>query len=171
MTEITLPTIGWLGFLPALLIACTGMAALALDLVVRSEEGREGVAWVSVVGLVAAMIAAVALWGRGEVAFNGTVLADRYGLFFTLILCGASAIVLLMSVNFLETAGIQSGEFYALVLFATAGMVLMAMGNDLLVIFLALEVMSIAVYVLTGIAREDSRSIEAALKYFQSGSE
>jgi NADH-quinone oxidoreductase subunit N len=169
MTEIVFPIINWAAAMPALLVTGAALVVLGLDLLIRSDEGRVGLAWAGAIGLAAAMIAAVALWNRPGVAFDGTVIADRYGLFFTLIVCGASIVVILMAVNFLETAGIKLGEFYTLVLFATAGMVLMATANDLIVIFLALEVMSIAVYVLAGIAREDSRSTEAALKYFLLG--
>jgi NADH-quinone oxidoreductase subunit N len=74
-----------------------------------------------------------------------------------------------MAMNYLPAARIAAGEFYPLVLFATVGMVLMATGNDLIVVFLALEIMSIAVYVLAGIARDQPRSTEAALKYFLLG--
>ncbi len=169
MMDLTIPPIGWLAALPALLVTGTALLVLGLDLVMPWGEDRDGLAWVSILGLVATMVAAIALWGHGGRAFGGTVAADRYGLFFTLLVSGASAVVVLMAVDFLEITGIRLGEFYALVLFATAGMVLMAVGNDLIVIFLALEIMSVAVYVLAGIAREDARATEAALKYFLLG--
>ncbi len=169
MTEVTFSTIDWAAALPALVVGGAGPIVLGLDLMIGSAGRRTGLAWASVAGLVAAMVAAAVLWERGGTTFDGMVVADRYAVFFTVLLCGASALVVLMSVDFLETAALKVGEFYALVLFATAGMVLMAMGNDLIVIFLALEIMSIAVYVLTGIARDDPRSTEAALKYFLLG--
>jgi NADH-quinone oxidoreductase subunit N len=169
MIPITPPHVGWIGALPALIVTGTALLVLLLDLRVHSDEGREGLAWVSVAGLLATVIAAIAIWDGGRTAFGGTVLADRYGLFFTCLLSGASAVVVLMAVNFLETTGIKLGEFYALVLFATSGMVFMAMANDLIVVFLALEVMSVAVYVLAGIRREEPQATEAALKYFLLG--
>jgi NADH-quinone oxidoreductase subunit N len=168
--DLTMPSIGWLAALPLLLVTATALLVLGIDVVLPWGEERDGLAWVGILGLAATMVAAVALWGHGGTAFGGTVTADRYALFFTLLVCGASALVVLMALDFLETSHIRFGEFYALVLFATAGMVLMAMGTDLIVLFLALEIMSVAVYVLTGIAREDPRATEASLKYFILGS-
>jgi NADH-quinone oxidoreductase subunit N len=172
MTDIVFPAIGWLAALPALLVTGTALVVLAVDMAISSETGHglhEVLAWLGVLGLVAAMIASAALWNLGGAAFGNTLVADRYGLFFTVLVCGASAVVTLMAVDFLEIARIRIGEFYSLVLFATAGMVLMATGNDLMVLFLGLEIMSLAVYVLAGIARDEPRATEAALKYFLLG--
>jgi NADH-quinone oxidoreductase subunit N len=170
MTEIVFPTINWLAAAPALLVTATALIVLAVDVAMPADHDHHGVlAGLGVVGLVAAMIESARLWNPGGAAFGNTIVADRYGLFFTLLVCGASAVVILMAVDFLDTARIKIGEFYALVLFATAGMVLMATGNDLMVLFLALEIMSVAVYVLAGIARDEPRATEAALKYFLLG--
>jgi NADH-quinone oxidoreductase subunit N len=94
---------------------------------------------------------------------------DRYGLFFTLLFCVVSGLTLLMSMSYLETTEIKTGDYYSLVIFSTLGMVLMATATDLVVIFLGLEVMSIAAYALAGLARSELRSNEAALKYFLLG--
>jgi NADH-quinone oxidoreductase subunit N len=166
MMALVVPAIGWHAALPALIVTGVALVVLALDVALPPEDGREGLAWVGIAGLVGAMIAALTLWGARGMAFGGSLVADRYALFFILLVCGASAVVMLMAIDFLETVAIRRGEFYALTLFATAGMVLMAMGNDLIVVFLALEIMSVAVYVLAGIARDEPRSTEAALKYF-----
>ena len=82
------------------------------------------------------------------------VSADNFGLFFVLILVVIGVMTMLLSPPLVEREGLPEGEYYALMLFALAGMMLMATATDLLVIFLALEVMSLAVYVLTGIRRE-----------------
>jgi len=172
MTNVIFPSIDWLAALPALVVVTTALVVLTVDLAMSSEVDHAGhglLAGLGVLGLVGAMIASAMLWHRGGAAFGNTVVADRYGLFFSMLVCGASAIVTMMAVDFLATARIKIGEFYALVLFATAGMVLMATGNDLMVLFLALEIMSVAVYVLAGIARDEPRATEAALKYFLLG--
>ena len=81
----------------------------------------------------------------------------------------AAALTILSSIHYVRQVGIHEGEFYALVLFATVGMILMAAANDLMVFFLGLETMSVAVYVLTGMWRASGRSSEAAMKYFLMG--
>ena len=165
---ISPPDISWLAILPLLIIAGTAFVALAADLWAEGPD-REGLGWIGLVGLAAAAIAAIALWNVRHTSFADAVIIDRFGLFFTLLFCGASGLTLLMSMNYLEQTDIRTGEYYALILFCTAGMVLMATAADLIVLFLGLEVMSVAAYVLAGIWREQVRSNEAALKYFLLG--
>src|SRR5262249_5915955 len=93
----------------------------------------------------------------------------RYALFFTILLCIGSFLTVLMSVDFVREQPLPAGEYYALVLLSTAGMIFLAAATDLIVIFLALEIMTVAVYVLAGLFRRDARSTEAALKYFLLG--
>jgi NADH-quinone oxidoreductase subunit N len=102
-------------------------------------------------------------------AFNGSIALDSYGLFFNLVFCLAGILTLLMSVSYLNAADIHVGEYYSLTLFAIVGMIVMAAAADLITIFIGLETMSIAVYVLAGIWRQRLQSNEAALKYFLLG--
>ena len=95
---------------------------------------------------------------------------DNFSCFFYLIFILGAALTVLISRQYLEDYGKNLGEYYALLLFATVGMMLMAAGAHLIMIFLGLEIMSIAVYVLAGLFREDARSNEAALKYLILGS-
>jgi NADH-quinone oxidoreductase subunit N len=95
--------------------------------------------------------------------------ADRYGLFFTIVVCVSAALTLLMSVEFVREWGLPAGDYYTLVLLSTAGMVFLAQANDLIVLFVALEIMSVGVYVLAGLLRGDLRSNEASMKYFLLG--
>jgi NADH-quinone oxidoreductase subunit N len=97
------------------------------------------------------------------------VVADNFGLFVTWVLIIVGLLSLAISGPTVERERLPAGEYYALMLFATAGMMLMATASDLLVIFLALEVLSLAVYVLTGIRRESPVASEAAFKYFLLG--
>src|SRR6266446_2658243 len=104
--------------------------------------------------------------GRGEFAgFHESVVVDPFFLFFSILFLAATALVILLSVKFLEIEKEQEGEYYALLLFACVGMMLMASGIDLIVLFLGLETMALSFYVLTGFLRREKRSNEAALKY------
>jgi NADH-quinone oxidoreductase subunit N len=117
------------------------------------------------VGLAGAAISTALLWGRHQTGF-GVVAAVTFGLFFVMILVVIGVMTMLLSPPFVDREALPEGEYYALTLFALAGMMLMAMATDLLVIFLALEVMSLAVYVLTAIKRNSDASVEGAFKYF-----
>jgi NADH-quinone oxidoreductase subunit N len=165
---ITLPPISWIAILPLLIVTGTAVVTLFADLWMK-EPDRDALGWIGLAGLLATAVAAVSLWSTKLIAFSGAVALDRYGLFFTLLFCLASGLTLLMSMSYLETTDIRTGDYYTLVLFSTAGMVLMATATDLILIFLGLEVMSIAVYALSGIWRGQLRSNEAALKYFLLG--
>jgi len=165
---ISAPDISWIAILPLLILTVTAILTLVADLWMQGPD-RESLGWIGLVGLVVAAGAAVALWSTHLSTFSGAIVVDRYGLFFTLLFCLASGLTLLMSMSYLELTDIRTGDYYALVLFATVGMVLMATATDLIVIFLGLEVMSIAAYTLAGIWRGQVRSNEAALKYFLLG--
>jgi NADH-quinone oxidoreductase subunit N len=119
------------------------------------------------------LFSALTLWRlRGQVAMGGdlvgfheTVVVDNFFLFFAALFLAATALVILLSVKYLEIEKEEEGEYYALLLFACVGMMLMASGFDLIVLFLGLETMALSFYVLTGFLRRDKRSNEAALKY------
>ena len=113
-------------------------------------------------------VTGVLLWGRGTVSF-GVVSADNFGLFVTLVLALVGILTVALSSQVLERDGINEGEYYALTLFAIGGMMLMATATDLLVMFIALEILSLSVYILTGIRRESKAGAEAAFKYFLLG--
>jgi NADH-quinone oxidoreductase subunit N len=160
--------IAWLVLLPVLLLTGTALIVLVTDLFMEGPD-RDGLGWLGIVGLIVTAIASIALWNHHQSGFNGTMAVDRFALFFNLLLCFAAGLTIVMSMNYLEMTDIGVGDYYTLILFATVGMMLMAAATDLIVIFLGLEVMSIAVYVLAGIWRRQLRSTEAALKYFLLG--
>jgi NADH-quinone oxidoreductase subunit N len=130
---------------------------------------REGLGWIGIVTFLLAAIVSAALWNTRESGFGGAVIVDRYALFFNVLFSLAASLTLLMSMDYLDSIEVRAGEFYALVLFATAGMVLMASATDLIVLFLGLAVMSIAASELAGIWRLELRSSEGAVKYFLLG--
>jgi NADH-quinone oxidoreductase subunit N len=165
---VSFPDIPWLALLPLLIASGTSLLVLVADLFVEGPD-REGLGWIGVIGLAAAAIASALLWTSETSAFNGGLEIDRYTLFFNLFFCVTGVLTLLMSMDYLHTIGLGGGEYYVQLLLAVVGMMLMAAAGDLIVLFLGLELMSMAVYVLAGIWRPELRSSEAALKYFLLG--
>ena len=152
---------------PMLCVTAAAIAAMAAE-AFRSPGERMPIGPLGAIGLTGAAIATVLLWGRSASSF-GVVQADNFGLFVTAVLIVVGLLSLAISGPTVEREHLPQGEYYALMLFAIAGMMLMATATDLLVIFLALEVLSLAVYVLTGIRRDSAAGTEAALKYFLLG--
>jgi NADH-quinone oxidoreductase subunit N len=148
-------------------VTAAGIAAMVAESF-RDPGERMPIAGLGVVGLIGAAVATLLLWNHNATSF-GLVAADNFGLFVTGTLIVISLLTLAISGPTIERERLPGGEYYALMLFATAGMMLMATATDLLVIFLALEVMSLAVYVLTGIRRDSPASTEASFKYFLLG--
>jgi NADH-quinone oxidoreductase subunit N len=122
-----------------------------------------------IIALAGAAIGLMFLWDRNTVSF-GVIAADNLGIFVSLILVGIGILTILFSSQVVDRDGIPPGEYYAILLFGIVGTMMMAMANDLLVIFIALEILSLAVYVLTAIRREHLPGVEGGLKYFLLGS-
>ena len=151
-------------------MACVTAAAIAAMTAeaFRARGERMPIGPLGVIGLVGAAVSTWLLWDQQATSF-GVVAADNFGLFVTGTLVVVGLLSLGISVPTLDRERLPRGEYYALLLFALAGMMLMATATDLLVIFLALEVLSLAVYVLTGIRRQSAAGTEAAFKYFLLG--
>ena len=157
----------FLAIVPMCCVTATAIAAMIAEAFCEPGE-RMPIGPLGVIGLVGAGVASAALWNSHATSF-GVVAADNFGLFVTWILIVIGVLSLAFSAPTVEREGLPRGEYYALMLFAVAGMMLMATATDLLVIFLALEVLSLAVYVLTGIRRDKPTATEAAFKYFLLG--
>ena len=167
-----MPIINWSLIAPEVIVCAAAVVVMLIDAFVRPTQ-RWITGGVSLAGLVIAAIASVCLWANGTPsadAFNGMIVLDELRLGFTLIFLLVSALTLLLSTVWAENEQLPAGEFHSLLLFATVGMMLMASGNDLVIIFLGLEILSIATYVLAGFRRTDIRSNESSLKYFILGS-
>src|SRR5436305_10892506 len=107
-----------------------------------------------------------AIVARGDLlGFHDSVVVDPFFIFFSALFLAATALVILLSVKYLQIEEEQEGEYYALLLFACVGMMFMASGIDLIVMFLGVETMALSFYVLTGFLRREKRSNEASLKY------
>src|SRR2546429_5749694 len=154
--------------LPELIVTGTAIVVLFLDLVVPAD-GRGWLAGVTVVGLLAALAASFPLWGQNRAAFGDTVMADSLAAFFNVLLIVISILTVLISPRFLRALDLDHGEYYILLLGATAGMMLLAAATSLMTIFLGIELLSISLYVLCGFARTAVRSQESAMKYLLLG--
>ncbi|MEK7838639.1 MAG: hypothetical protein AAB328_11745 [candidate division NC10 bacterium] len=146
---LVLPVISFRAIAPGMTLAATACLLLLLDLL-PTRGRKDHLAVVGLAGVVLSMILSLGLWGSDERAFNGMVRLDGFALFFNLVIGFATGLVLLLSIDYLRRQGMESGEFYILVLFSAVGMTLMAGAGDLIVIFLGLEVMSLSLYVLAG---------------------
>src|ERR1700682_1528964 len=155
--------------LPEIELVLFGLGILVIDFWIEQKEKY----WNAGLALAGTIFSSFTLWklrgaiaAKGELAgFHDSVLVDPFFLFFATLFLAATALVILLSVKYLEVEKEQEGEYYALLLFACVGMMFMASGIDLIVMFLGLETMALSFYVLTGFLRRDKRSNEAALKY------
>jgi NADH-quinone oxidoreductase subunit N len=166
--DISLPSIAWGAMLPMLLIAGTGLLVLVLDPLTPPER-RDRLAALSLAGILAAAAALLLRHGQFEIAFGGMLAADEFAFFFNLLFLLVAGLTLLISVPYIRLADMDHGEYYALLLFSTLGMMIMASSQDLMTIFLGLETLSIALYILAGFLREQLKSNESALKYLLLG--
>jgi NADH-quinone oxidoreductase subunit N len=158
-----------LQLLPEVAIAVAGLLVLTLDFAVPAGK-RGWLGGVSLVGVaVAAALALRQATGPRAVVFSGLHVVDMYATFFKLVFLVSAAIVILLSVRFLQDQQVPEGEFYTLLLFATLGAMLMASAYDLLSLFVGLETLSISTYALCGFLKKDQRCNEGALKYLLMG--
>jgi NADH-quinone oxidoreductase subunit N len=157
---------------PELIVGIAGVVIMMVD--AFSPRGQRWLTGVlSLVFLIAAGVASIWLalaWPGPRSAFNGMIILDELRLSFTLIFLIVSILTILIAMVWIDVEKLPAGEFHALLLFATCGMMLMASGGDLVIVFLGLEILSIATYVLAGFRRSDVRSNESSLKYFILGS-
>jgi NADH-quinone oxidoreductase subunit N len=172
--QIASPDVNFRLVLPELIVCGAAVLAMLIDAFARPRQ-RWATGGLALAGLGAAALASVWLWMNPGAAaasgsFNGMIVLDELRLSFTLIFLLVSALTVLISMVWMENERLPAGEFHSLLLFATLGMMLMASGNDLVIIFLGLEILSIATYVLAGFRRTDLRSNESSLKYFILGS-
>jgi NADH-quinone oxidoreductase subunit N len=157
---------------PELIVGIAGVVVMMVD-----AFARRGQRWItgtlSIAALLGAALASIWLWTAWtgpRTAFNGMILLDELRLSFTLIFVIVSILTVLIAAVWIDIEHLPAGEFHALLLFATCGMMLMASAGDLVIVFLGLEILSIATYVLAGFRRTDVRSNESSLKYFILGS-
>lgn len=166
----TPPTVDWASILPVTLVVCTGILGLIIEML-RPKRNNNAIVLTTLVGLFAAGVAVVAQFGAADLESFGTmVLRDRFGSAIQLILILVTGLTVMFSEGYLRAKRIAYGEFYPLLLWSASGAMIMATTKNLLMLFLGLEVLSIALYVLAGMSRGEQKSEESALKYFLLGS-
>ena len=157
--------------LPEIVLSCWAMAVLLVGVWEKEEPGvppgnLRTLAWLSIAGLVVAALVNGWLYRVSGVDPSGMIALDSFRLFSNWIFLLGAALTILVSIPYVARQRLQAGEFYTLVLLATVGMMVMAGTRNLILLFLAIETMSISAYVLTAYNRRDAKSAEAGLKYF-----
>ncbi|HEX6126033.1 MAG TPA: NADH-quinone oxidoreductase subunit N [Pyrinomonadaceae bacterium] len=168
--ELVTPNVNMPIILPELVVALAGIVAMVYDSFFPKDRTTTGI--ISLVGLVVSGVLLTMMWGEPQATgtWSGMIAHDNLRLGFSFVFLLVSAMTVLISTVWVEQENVPVGEYHALLMFATFGMMLMASGNDLVVIFLGLETLSIATYVMCGLRRGDLKSNESAMKYFILGS-
>ena len=167
--NLPIPIDARLGMIEPLLIVC-GVAIFLLMLDLALPHGKKHVSgYVAFAGLLWALWRTLGQWGMSERGYAGMVALDNLSTLFNVLFLSTTAVVVLMSRPFLEEENVEQPEYYALLLFATSGMMMLASGLDLITLFLGIEVLSISLYILAGYRRNSDASNEAAMKYFLLG--
>ncbi len=161
-------TIEFYAILPLIFLVAWASILLLLDLfITRKVKGLTAI--LAALGLGITLVLAALQLGAGTTAFNGMIEADGFSSYLQILFTGSGIIGIALAYGYLNRMGINRGEFYPLLLYSISGMLLIAQAADLIVVFLALELLSIPLYILAGIARPNPASEEAALKYFLLG--
>jgi NADH-quinone oxidoreductase subunit N len=159
----------YLRFLPEIVLSAVGTLLMLMSVLLRKNSGP-AFCMVSICGLVGALCAAVYAGGMPGDAFSRMIVVDGFSTYFRVLVIAIGIVVVLGSYHFLERERAETGEFHALILFSIVGQCIMAGANELIMIFIGLEISSIATYILAGYLRDDRRANEAAVKYFLLGS-
>jgi NADH-quinone oxidoreductase subunit N len=154
--------------LPLVVVILWACVLLLVDLFVPKER-KAWTAILAAVGMIVALGLSITQTGMNSEAFGGMIIVDGFAQFLTILVLGSGLVAVMLSYDYLTRLDIQRGEYYVLLMFSISGMILMALAADLIVIFLALELLSIPLYVLAGFARPQPASEEAAIKYFLLG--
>jgi NADH-quinone oxidoreductase subunit N len=149
--------------LPGIILAVWATVLLLVDLTIKRKEVT---AWLALAGLVVTFIANLLVFNRNEEAFLGMFIGDSFTAFMNVVILFAAGVSILLSIDYVKRTGIERGEYYVLLLFTTVGGMFMASANDLIAIFVALELLSIPLYVLAAFRAPELKSEESGMKYF-----
>ena len=154
---------------PILTIVTGALLIILLEVFLKKEK-KDYLGFIAILFLLASGVECIKFWNKDFSYFEGTLILDKFALFFFMIMILTVIFITLISLKYLSLQNTNYGEYYGLLLFALSGMMIMVSSRDFLVIFLGLEVLSMASYALAGLKRDDEKSSEAAIKYFLLGS-
>ncbi|HEX6386762.1 MAG TPA: NADH-quinone oxidoreductase subunit N [Anaerolineae bacterium] len=168
--EFQVPSLNLLIALPVIIVAGTGLLLMVIDLFVPDDK-KAWAPWLTIVGLALALVQTAGMWGFSGGTFTPEggypmLVVDNFATFLNVTFVLTGILTVLLSVNYLRETGLDRPEFYMLLMISISGMMLMGMANDLILVFLALEVLSIPLYILSGFAWPNPASEESAMKYF-----
>ncbi|MDW7644796.1 MAG: NADH-quinone oxidoreductase subunit N [Desulfuromonadales bacterium] len=168
LVQLAIQNVNFGAIMPSLILTCFGMGLLLVS--VFSRKGQTAhLAWIAILGLIVTGFYSLSGWNNPQWGFAESVVLDNFATFFNFTFLIAAGLTILMSDDYLKREGYPIGEYYPLILLTTAGAMWMASGNDLMTVFLGLEVLSVSLYVLAGLFRGQLQSNEAGLKYFLLG--
>jgi len=150
---------------PVIVLAVWGTLLLIVDLFI-AENRKHITAWLAVAGLAVTFIVNLVLYNVQGEAFLGMFVNDHFSSFMNIIVLVTAFISILLSIDYLRRTGIERGEYYPLILLTSAGMMFMGHANDLITVFVALEMLSIPLYIMAAFRYPELKSEEAGLKYF-----
>ena len=149
--------------IPFLIVSAWAILLLLFDLFIK----RKGLtAILAAAGLAAALVTVIARFGSDQVAFNGMIVADSFSDYLQIVILATALLGIAVAYDYLRRMDMERGEYYTLMLFTVSGMLLMSLAGDLILVFLAIELLSLPLYVLSGFARPEKSSEESAMKYF-----
>jgi NADH-quinone oxidoreductase subunit N len=156
---------GFAAAVPFTVVVASAICVLLADLWLPASQKR-ALPWMALAGVLLSALSVAAFWGEESSGFGDAIRLDRFSSFFALVFLLGTGLVILYSSFYARREAIERGEYYALMLFATSGAMLMASATELITFFLGLEILSLSLYVLSGFFRERQSSTEAAVKYF-----
>lgn len=166
----TLPS-NILALLPEYLLTLTGILVMLLEPVLRPDSSRKPLGWLAILGTFVAGLASAYQLHLGTLrAFSGIIQVDAFSVFFHLLIAAIVLVTLLGSLDYFEGNASHAGEYFALVVFGAVGMMFMTCSVELLMVFIGLEISSIATYIMAGFRKGKVTSSEASIKYFLLGS-
>ncbi|NJN55614.1 MAG: hypothetical protein HC804_13205 [Anaerolineae bacterium] len=171
--EFTPPEINLLIVAPVLIVMAAGCLAMIIDLF-TADDKKGWAVWIALIALLLALVQNIGLWNGNYETFipqSGVpmIVMDNFAVFLNVIFLLTGLLAIFISHSYLQRTEMEKPEYYMLLLFAVSGMMLMGMANDLILVFLALEVLSIPLYILCGMSWPRPESEESAMKYFLLG--
>jgi len=164
------PDLSYVRILPELILSAFGLIVMLVEPLLPKRSTHKSLGIFALIGTLLALVASLYQTNYPGWGWFNMIRVDEFSVFFHVLICAISAVVILASFEYLETQQIRGGEYYGLILFGTVGMVLMSSAVELVLIFIALEISSIATYILAGYRRRAVTSAESSVKYFLLGS-